>query len=282
MLRHISRYRVKPSEADVQVSAPDRVRMTTQVIPKRPTLQNRPYTVYRAERPSDVLVAILVPVLDRPAHVAPLVNSLRESRAAARLYFIATLDDQAELAACRAEAERDPGFVRVLVVPTSRRSWAKKINDGIRRTTESWLLLAADDIRFHSGWADEAIKIANAHPGAGVIGTNDLGHRGTIEGWHSTHPIVSRKYARELGSIDDRRQFVHEGYRHNFADTEIVATAKLRDAYVHAPLAIVEHLHPLWKKSKTDSTYALGRKHLREDRQLFALRTQKFGWETRG
>lgn len=228
-----------------------------------------------------VAVAVLVPVLNRPGHVRPLVQSLEKSEANARIYFLVGEDDQAELAAIREEVKRSPRWCAILVVQKERQSWAQKINDGIRSTSEQWILCGADDIRFHRGFLVATANLMR-DPKIGVIGTCDLGHRGTMEGWHSTHPLVSRNYARTLGSEDNRRTLVHEGYRHNFADTEIVATARKRGAYAHCKKSIVEHLHPFWGKAADDKIYQLGRRSLAKDRSLFIQRTRKFGWETRG
>lgn len=225
-------------------------------------------------------VAILVPVLNRPHRPLPLVESLRSSDADAMLYFLVNDDDLQELAAVQKVASDYPSHVCMLTLPSAQRSWAKKINEGWRRTSEEWMLLGADDIAFHAGFVEQAQELM-AEPKVGVIGTNDLGNRATREGWHSTHPFVSRRYAAR-GTVDSTCELAHEGYRHNFADTELIATAKQREAYAHCAAAIVEHLHPLWKKSPYDDTYRLGQSSFAEDQALFNKRRVLFGWESRG
>src|SRR5262249_18730249 len=144
----------------------------------------------------------------------------------ASLYFLAQRSDIIELAALR-DAGVDP-----ILVDDRDRSWAKKINRGYERTTEPWLLLGADDLAFHPGWVDAVRERLRNH--VGVIGTNDLGNGATMAGTHSTHPLVRRIYADICGTADEPRRVVHEGYDHNFPDTELVATAKQRGLYVHA------------------------------------------------
>lgn len=218
------------------------------------------------------LVAVVVPVLARPHRVKPLLMSFRISTKAedARLYFVAQSSDRAEVAAIRAEG------MEPLLVEDCDRSWAKKINRGYERTTEPWLLLGADDLWFHPGWIDVVRTALRTHPG--VIGTNDLGNRMTMIGTHSTHPLVRRLYAKICGTADERGKVVHEGYDHNFPDTELGATARGRGLYVHRTDCIIEHLHPNWGKGKQDHVYARGQSQIRQDNALYVRRGRQFGW----
>lgn len=222
--------------------------------------------------PTSPLVAVIVPVLSRPARVRPLVDSFRAATSPndAHLYFVAQRSDAAELAALRAAGEEP------MLVEDEDRSWAKKINRGYERTNEPWLLLAADDVDFRPGWFDAVRQQLHEH--LGVIGTNDLGNGATMAGTHSTHPLVRRLYADICGTVDERRRVVHEGYDHNFADTELVATAKQRNLYVHAFDCIIEHLHPAWGKAESDPVYRLGRRRFRQDSALYDARRRAFGW----
>jgi hypothetical protein len=148
--------------------------------------------------------------------------------------------------------------------------YAKKINIGVATTTEEWIFLAADDLKFWPGWADEAIRVAR-ESNAQVIGTNDLGNAQVKRGIHSTHTLVHRSYV-ERGTVDDPSRLLHEGYHHNWVDAEFIETAKVRGQFVHASRSIVEHLHPHWRKSEIDETYKLGLSRYEQDRQLFRQR----------
>lgn len=217
-------------------------------------------------------IVVLVPVLSRPTRVAPLLASFQAATAAtdARLLFIAQATDVVEIGTIRT-AGHTP-----LIVPDAEGSWANKINAGFRNTTEPWMLLGADDLQFHAGWVDAIRTRLVSHPG--VIGTNDLGHSGTANGTHSTHPLVRRSYAKVMGTIDTPNQVVHPGYHHNFPDTELVATAMHRGVYLHVASCIVEHLHPYWRKGTMDSTYALGQSRFAQDYALFLQRRQQFAF----
>jgi len=218
------------------------------------------------------LIAAIVPVLSRPQRVQPLVDSFRAATKDedAAIYFVAQASDTAELAAIRA-AGLEP-----IVVGDEDRSWAKKINRGYQRTHEPWILLGADDLSFRPGWID--VIRGELLSFEGVLGTNDLGNVATTRGQHSTHPLVRRAYADCCGTVDCRGCVVHEGYDHNFPDTELVATAKRRGLYRHRVDCIIEHLHPLWGKAKSDPVYALGQRSFTRDHDLFVSRSKRFGF----
>ncbi len=217
-------------------------------------------------------IAVIVPVLARPHRVRLLVESFvsTTSESDAKLYFVAQSSDHAEVAAIR-----KVGLEPILVGDIDR-SWAKKINRGYEHTSEPWLLLGADDLKFHEGWVDRVRGLLETH--AGVIGTNDLGNRMTMQGTHSTHPLVRRLYARICGTADERHKVVHEGYDHNFPDTELGATARARGLYVHRIDCVIEHMHPAWGKGTNDFVYRMGQSKIKLDNGLYVRRGRQFGW----
>lgn len=215
-------------------------------------------------------VAALIPVLRRPERVAPLAESFRLTAGEAdRLMFLCSLDDLAEL-----EAVVSAGHTPQIVSwKPGRADWARKINWGFRRAVSlgfEWMLLGADDVRFHPGWIEAALT-AHAETGACVIGTNDLGNPTVKRGLHSCHPLVHRDYL-GCGTIDEDAKVVTEAYHHNFVDAELVATAKAWNTWAFAVDAVVEHLHWAWRKGEDDEVYALGRARYREDERLFRER----------
>ncbi len=284
------------------VQYPTRVRQPTTVDARRPSASSsspartNPVPVQRGRRPAvfDTVgqaafttalfealaaagsfegpsIAVIVPVLRRPHRVAPLVHSFQGATAAddARIYFVAQGSDTAEVEAIRAVG------LEPLIVGDEDQSWARKINRGYERTSEPWVLLAADDLRFHAGWVDAVRPMLERSPG--VIGTNDLGSPDTANGNRSTHPLVRRLYAQICGTLDERDKIVHEGYHHNFPDTELVMTARCRGLYAHCAGCYVEHLHPLWGKAPHDEVYKLGMSRWHDDQQLFYQRANQFG-----
>lgn len=225
------------------------------------------------------MIAAIVPVLGRPERAAPLAESFRAAvglTTGERLVFIASYDDGPQREACLATGETtylaswrggSPG------------DWARKINLGYRLTGEPYLLLGADDLRFHPGWAEAAL--AAFRPGIGVVGTNDLGNPLVRAGRHATHPVVARAYADEFGTVDGPGAVVSEAYSHCWVDNELVETAMSRGAWAFARDSYVEHLHPAWRKSEDDATYRRGQERYAEDRDLFIARRHKWGGRRR-
>ena len=212
--------------------------------------------------------AVIVPVLGRPGSAAPFMESLAASGAPlARVYAVADLDDPDT-----AKAWDEAGATVLTFADFGRPgTFAQKVNAGYRVTSEPWLLLTGDDVRFHPGWLDQAQ--AAARDGAAVVGTNDLHNPRVVAGDHSPHPLIRRAYIDEHGASWDGPKIVaHEGYRHWFVDDEIVLAAKQRGTWVMAIHAKVEHLHPLWGLAADDATYALGREHTEADKALFEAR----------
>jgi GT2 family glycosyltransferase len=211
--------------------------------------------------------AVIVPVLRRPGNAAPFMASLKASGAPlARVYAVADADDT-ETAAAWKEA----GAQVLTWYGPPPGTFAQKVNIGYRATTEPWLLLAGDDVKFHPGWLDQAQHAAR--DGADVVGTNDLHNPLVTAGDHATHLLIRRAYVDEQGaSWDGPGVVAHEGYRHWFVDNEFVAAAKQRGAWTMAIHSKVEHLHPLWGLAEDDETYALGREHIEADKALFEKR----------
>lgn len=220
------------------------------------------------------MITILVPVLNRPQNARRLIESILGATVVPfDVHFLCSPGDGAEISAV-AETTLDE-HVDATVVPfvNGPGDWAKKINYGFEVTQGEFCLLGADDLRFHPGW-DEAVLAVAERTGAGVIGTNDLGNATVMRGQHSTHPLVRREYVREFGTIDEPGRCLHDAYHHQWVDTELVETAKVRHQWAFASDSWVEHLHPFWKKGEMDSTYEKALSTSREDHALFQQRRQ--------
>lgn len=204
-------------------------------------------------------LVVLVPVLDRPHNVAPLVESLRATAPDVDLLFVTSPGCDAEREAIRAAG------ADMLEAPWHGQvvgDYAKKINLGYRSTTADLILCGADDIRFRAGWLEAVLEQA-ADPRAGVIGTNDLANPRVIRGEHSTHPVVARWYA-DIGAVADRPASIYyEGYWHECVDDELVQVAQARGVWRFAERAHVEHLHPNWGTAPEDEVYSMQAARLR-------------------
>lgn len=188
-----------------------------------------------------------------------------------RLLFVCSQDDDDEIAACS-----EAGDVLVVEWPAGAGDYARKINAGYRATTEPFIFTGADDLVFHEGWAREALELAS-ETGAGVVGTDDLWNPAVRRGDHSTHSLIRRAYVEQDGASWDGPGVVyHEGYDHQFVDTELVAVAMQRGRWAFCRAARVEHLHPFAHKGEMDATYRKGLAHGRDDRRLYESRRRLY------
>ncbi len=212
-------------------------------------------------------VVIIVPVLDRPQNVQPLLSSIQSTTFEPyRVLFVGTESDREENRTVR-EAGAD-----LLVLPGRRIAgdYARKINYAYRNSTEPLLFLAADDLKFHKDWLTEAHTLLDE--GYQVVGTNDLGNERVMKGYHSTHTFVTRAYVDEFGTIDQPGEVLHEGYNHWYVDDEFIQTAQARDTFHPCRRSHVEHLHYGWHKAPMDNIYKLGESKRKTDKSLFYIR----------
>lgn len=213
---------------------------------------------------------IVIPVLNRPANAARVLDSVeRATTVPNRVLFVCSLGDADEIAACRRLGQR--AVADVFPLAPGPGDWARKVNYAYRGSDEPWMLLGADDLVFHDGWAEAALGLAE-QTGAGVVGTNDLANPRVKRGSHSTHPLVSRRYADELGTIDGPGIVACEAYDHQYVDDEIVLTAQRRKEWAFAADSVVEHLHPYFGTADWDATYRKAVRSTRADRALFTSR----------
>ena len=213
-------------------------------------------------------VAILVPVLGRPHRALPLASSAAHGTDIPyRLLFLCSPEDGAEIDACQ-----QVGDVHVVDWNAGPGDYARKINEGYRLTKEEWIFTAADDLVFHPGWASAALRVAE-DTGASVVGTDDGWNPKVRAGLHSTHTLIRRSYIDDVGASWDGPGVVfHEGYDHQWVDTECCAEAMQRKVWAFSRQSLVEHLHPMAHKAEMDSTYERGLSQGREDAALYRRR----------
>lgn len=221
-------------------------------------------------------VRVVLPVLYRPRRAPEVLASVTASQrdTPLRPLFMLSNGDIRELSAVSVldadyaimGAGRQPG------------DYARKVNQAIRLTKEPWIFTGADDLAFRAGWADAAIAFAEA-TGVRAVGINDLGRWATRRGMRpSPHFLVHRSYIEERGTVDQLGVVFHEGYDHNYVDTEFLWTAIARGEYAYCPTAVVEHLHPVWRKGHRDEVYKLGQRQASRDHRLFQQR--EWMWTT--
>ena len=205
-------------------------------------------------------VAILIPVLDRPYRIEPLLRSIAEATEVPyRVMFAAS--DQPSI-----DEIRRLGANVIIDEGGDEGSYAKRINRLYRETSEPYLLLGADDLGFRPGWFPAARRVADEV--GGVAAVNDLHNPAGV------HFLVTRDYIETLGGcVGEPGVVLHEGYRHAYCDDEMRATATARGRFGYASDSIIEHLHPGAGKSQTDHVYQIGAASMSQGQSVFLSRT---------
>lgn len=216
--------------------------------------------------PATQRTAVIVPTRFRAKNAQRFMESLRASTGLVTAYAICDDDDPEGVEAWSAAGAE--------VIVDDVVTFARKVNLGYQKTSEPWLFLVGDDVRFHAGWLDQAQHVADMW-GCDVIGTNDYGNQRVMRGEHATHMLIRRSYVDEVGaSWDGPGVVAHEGYRHWYVDDEIVTAAKLRRQWDMALGSIVEHMHPLFGRGEDDETYRVGQSFAEADREIFLARLE--------
>lgn len=218
-----------------------------------------------------ITLAILIPVLRRPKNVLPLVSSIIENTPGNyEILFIVSPGDQEETNELEVHKQN---YIVMDAIYVNNGDYARKINTGFNSIEAEWYFLGADDIRFHSNWFESAMETYQ-QTNASVIGTNDLGSPSVMSGLHATHSLVRRDYVLGCGTIDEPGKVLHEGYPHEFVDTEFVETAKRRKDWAFAFDSKVEHLHPNWGKNSMDFLYAAQPQRMYRGKIIYDQRKQ--------
>jgi glycosyltransferase involved in cell wall biosynthesis len=220
-------------------------------------------------------ISIVIPVLNRPHRAAQVTTSIfAHSQVEVEVFFVCSPGDDAEIEACRATGEE------VIVVPweCGPGDFARKHNLAFQYTSAPYVFLGADDLDFQPDWDLQALAVAE-RSGAGVIGTQDDANPLVKRGRHSTHSLVSRRYIDEVGGTwhDGPGLVFHEGYAHQWVDTELCQASMARGEWAFAHRSIVRHLHPMYphkgiERTPMDDTYRKALEDGRADGMIFKER----------
>ena len=200
-------------------------------------------------------VAILVPVLNRPHRVEPLLQSIAEATDVPYRVIFACSDQATvdELDRLGAWYDRDEGG-----------TYPVRINRLFDLTNERVCFLGADDLAFRPGWFQAAMRVMETLGGDGVVAINDLHNMAGV------HFLVSRHYIDTVGGyLDAPGVVMFPEFWHQYCDDSLRGAAISRGKFARAPESIVEHLHPGAGKAPHDETYAIGAAAEAHDRQIF-------------
>jgi hypothetical protein len=134
------------------------------------------------------------------------------------------------------------------IVDPNNLSAPNRWNLGASHATKNLFVTGADDVVFHDGWLDAAVRGMTQIGGHGIVAFNDLS---PMAGKLATHYMISRGYAiADFGGV-----MAIPVYQHTFMDTEASARASRDGVLAYAEDAVVEHLHPFWDKAEQDEYY---------------------------
>lgn len=207
------------------------------------------------------MIAVIIPTLNRPHKVQEIVDNLNATAPQALPYFVIEEHDTAT-----AEAIKAAGAQKI--INTRSPSYAGAVNTALQQTDEPYLFVSADDFFYHTGWLEPLLENSKSY---GLCASNDLHNSDVKAGRLATCFLITREYA-ETACIDEPGLMLHEGYTHNFVDTEISETAISRGQFVYCPDSIVEHKHYLWGLAPKDATYEKTLLHHSQDEALFYQR----------
>lgn len=224
------------------------------------------------------MLDVVVPVLSRPQNAQPLVDSIHKATTVPiTITFMCSPGDLEEQEACI----RTTANVHTVDWEPGPGDASRKWNLGYTMGSHPFVLLAADDLEFEPGWDVAVLKQAD-RSGAGVIGTNDQANPLVIRGKHSTHPVVRRTYIDTAGGTwhDGPGIVFHEGYSHQWVETELVQAAMGREQWAFAMTSIVRHMHPMYphrgrNRTPMDETYKKALADGKGDMLLFREREKR-------
>lgn len=146
-------------------------------------------------------------------------------------------------------------------------TWGGRLNHMFHHTSEPYVFLGADDLKWHPRWLEHAMSAMKRVDG--VVSVND---QWQLQG---TSALVSRHYINSMsGCMDEDDVLIHPGYTHHGSETELFETAARRGRYAYCAESVVEHLHFIVNKSEDDEVYALGASRTAYNVALFQKRRQ--------
>lgn len=208
-------------------------------------------------------VAIIVPTLGRAHKLAALAENIdRVTPEPYNLLFVVDRDD--------ADSQRVIAKLTNAWMTIRNGTYPEKINAGVKASVEPIVVLTNDDVVFHPEWYERAMKVFEKRNDVMVVGPSDT-TPATAEGTHATMPIVRRSYIEDPGAAyGEPGVALHEGYHHNWSETELWALANDRGVAKFVSSCVIEHRHPDWGTAAMDDTYERGaRQHFDKDQLLF-------------
>jgi len=218
------------------------------------------------------VIDIVIPTYGRAHRLADVAANVHaNTQSPHRLVFVIELADDDSIHVVGDLSRADD---RNVGIAGECGSYSKAMNMAYKHLDGEWLFAGADDLDFTPGWEWEILRREDRDRWFGVYGTNDLINPYVVAGTHATHYLIARWYLDEHGGTVDGGpgSFMHEGYDHQYCDTEFVGTAKARARFRPVLSSVVRHLH--WSVGLTprDATSDKTHARLAEDSALYDSR----------
>lgn len=208
------------------------------------------------------MIQVIVPTYKRIQNIEKCFNNILETPDCEPLFVVHESDIDSLNEVKRLGAK--------YVVDKQLPSGVNASNCGYWAVKTNWFVLSQDDIIFHKGWLDNALK--HISKGIKVVGLYD-GYPYHLQSQHSVAWLINKNYVqRNSLSIGHKNVLFNPDYKKNYADNELNDTAKFRGVWAYASDSLAEHIHPGFNKSQMDSTYQMNEKFLGEDRGLYNSR----------
>lgn len=208
------------------------------------------------------MIQVIVPTYKRIQNIEKCFNNILETPDCEPLFVVHESDIDSLNEVKRLGAK--------YVVDKQLPSGVNASNCGYWAVKTNWFVLSQDDIIFHKGWLDNALK--HISKGVKVVGLYD-GYPYHLQSQHSVAWLINKNYVqRNSLSIGHKNVLFNPDYKKNYADNELNDTAKFRGVWAYASDSLAEHLHPGFNKSPMDSTYQMNENFLGDDRGLYNSR----------
>jgi len=225
---------------------------------------------------SDKLLTVAIPILNRPEKIKKVYDYFSERTGG--LEEIVFLPDESDVASISLLDELGYNY---LISPKSNKfgiqTYASKINYAFLNSNLEFFMYSADDVIPQPGWFSVLLNEFRNNKNLGVLVPNDNLTLAVQEGRGAPHAVVRRNYVNKFkgASFPGSGILMHDGYRHAFCDTELMETAKKRNAFLYVPESVVVHDRPPLGDENNDEVYNLGLKTWKEDMMEFETRMKE-------
>lgn len=207
-------------------------------------------------------IAVLIPTVNRADRLPSLVENIHQATSVDhRVYLIIETDDR--------DTVKTAANLDATVVAGRHEGFATAANTGYLASSEPFIAVGNDDVRFHEGWDRNAL--ARMSRTVHIVGINDS------SGDCKCFQLIRRAYIKEHSGVYDRPNRLYHEYQSQCPDTELAHYAQLRGVWADAEDAIIEHLHwRLGKASPDDPNYQKARATNQADLELYNQRREQW------